>query len=335
MQGIGFGKIGKEMEFKRAVSFSKDSKNIKRSIDLFMVALEDPNYRSLSVDYLVSLYIKMGDSLHAREVLTKYAEEGNMLSWAKLERTENNYQSSKEYYQKINDSSEFPIDLNLARLEFQLGDYKKGREILETLTQDKRYIIQGLFEQCFSYMQEHNYEKGYEIFKLIRARGLKPDQAMNYEQMRFYFSYFLGKMSDQDIQENLNRDYWIFRLLWDSDPALLKHISHHKEGNKNARVSYFANSLDLRILLGEVRERISELNPMSHNLVDYYKFRMDKPIGYENGQLTNDISVQTILGTDKIISMYPVLLSDEFDRERNGTSQKIKSKRELYRKMSN
>ncbi len=334
MQEINFGKRGKEMEFERAVSFSKDSKNIKRAIELFIKALDDPIYRSSSVDYLASLYVKMGDYLHARKILTEYKEETTLLAWAKLETIENNYQESKKYYQMINDDSKQCIKLNLARLEFQLGNYKQGRKILDTLKYDKKYITQGLFEECFSYMIEHHYEKGYETLKSMKTGRFKPDQAKDYEQMKLYFSYFLGKMDEQEIQENLNRGYWIFRLLWDSDPALLKHISHHKKGGKDAKLSYFINCLDLNILLDEVREKISNLNPNHLNLVNYYSLRMDKPIGYVNENLTNDIRVETILGTNKILSMYPVLLSNEFDKERNRTSQKIKRKRELYEKNS-
>ncbi len=135
------GKKGKEIEFKKAVAFSKDQKNgnIKRAIELFKVALENPEYRALSVDYLVQLYIKIGDFSQARKILTKYAEERNMLSWAKLENIELNYQTSKKYYQKINDNDlEQRKKLALARIEFQLGNYKQGRELLNALKYDKK-----------------------------------------------------------------------------------------------------------------------------------------------------------------------------------------------------
>ncbi len=183
-------------------------------------------------------------------------------------------------------------------------------------------------------MIEHNYEKGYKTLKLIKTNNFKPDQAKDYEAMNFYFSYFLGKIDTQTIQENLNRRYWIFRLLCDSEQALLKRVNYHKENNKNPMPSYFLNSINLKKLLEEVREKISILNPDSFKLIDRYKFRMDKPIGYEDNQLTYDICVETILGTNKILTMYPVLLSDEFDREGNGTNERIRKKRELNRKSS-
>ncbi len=333
MQEIIVGKEGKEREFKKAVAFSKDAKNLKRVIGLFTIALDDVKFRTQAVDYLVDLYIKMGNYKQAREILKKYGEESNLLSWAKIEIVENNYQASKTYYEQISDKEEKQnVKFALARIEFQLGRYKQGREILESLRYDSKYTVQSIFEECYSYMMDQNYEKGYMILKSMRTNNFKSDQAEDYKSMEFYFSYYLGKMSKQEIEDNLNQGYWIFRLLCDSDTALLKHISYHTEGEKNAGLNPFINMLDLKTLLEEVRKRTSDLNPNHLYLMDQYRFKMDRPIGYVDGIPTNDICVSNILGTDRILTMYPVLLSDEFDREGNSTSERLRRKRDLGRK---
>ncbi len=59
--------------------------------------------------------------------------------------------------------------------------------------------------------------------------------------------------------------------------------------------------------------------------------KMDRPIGYHNNELTNAICVETILGTDVITSMYPILVSDEFDKEGNNTNEDLRRKREMVK----
>ena len=60
---------------------------------------------------------------------------------------------------------------------------------------------------------------------------------------------------------------------------------------------------------------------------DMYRFRLDTPIGYKDDLITSDLCVVTIIGTKDIITMYPVSLSDEFDKEGLATSKELKLKR--------
>lgn len=325
-------KNGKEEEFKRAVSFSKDSKNRKRAIDLFTIALEDRNYRVQSVNYLVDLYLKNGNYLQAREILRTYGNESNLFFLAKLENVENNYQKSKYYYQKVNNiHMQQRVKLALARNEFQLGNYEKGRELLDELKEDRRYIVQVLFDKCRSYILEKNYEAGYEILHRLKTDKMVEQQLKEYNDLNVYLSYFLGRIDEYKIEEDSNIGYWQYRFFFDNDKVLLSHIAHHKNARLYPDLTQFINTIDLEKLLDEIRERIPSLNPNRFNWEDRYMFHMDKVIGYVDGTLTNGICVDSVFGTDKILTMYPVLLSDEFDREGNGTSERLRRKREMVK----
>lgn len=58
-----------------------------------------------------------------------------------------------------------------------------------------------------------------------------------------------------------------------------------------------------------------------------YRFKLDSPTWYKGNIITSDLCVVTMIGTKDIITMYPVSLSDEFDKERFSTSEQLKLKR--------
>lgn len=69
------------------------------------------------------------------------------------------------------------------------------------------------------------------------------------------------------------------------------------------------------------------MNANHFEVSDMYRFRLDTPIGYKGDLITSDICVVTMIGTKDIITMYPVSLSDEFDKEGMSTSKELKLKR--------
>lgn len=64
-------------------------------------------------------------------------------------------------------------------------------------------------------------------------------------------------------------------------------------------------------------------------MADYYRFNTGKVIGTFDGKSTQDINVSTIAGTDKIITMFPIRLSDEFNKEGLLENEELKSRRRV------
>lgn len=77
----------------------------------------------------------------------------------------------------------------------------------------------------------------------------------------------------------------------------------------------------------DARETIEDMNGNHFEFSDMYRFKLDTPIGYKGDLITSDLCVATIIGTKDIITMYPVSLSDEFDKEGLATSKELKLKR--------
>lgn len=117
------------------------------------------------------------------------------------------------------------------------------------------------------------------------------------------------------------------RLLDKSDAPLLKHLSKHFDQTQKDNNGCFLESLDLKKLLQDAREKITTINGNHFEITDMYRFRLDEPIGFKHNELTNDLCVVTMIGTQDIVTMYPVLLSSEFDREGFSQDKAIALKR--------
>lgn len=69
------------------------------------------------------------------------------------------------------------------------------------------------------------------------------------------------------------------------------------------------------------------MNSNHFEVSDMYRFRLDTPIGFKGDDITSDLCVVTMIGTKDILTMYPVLLSDEFDKEGMSESKELLLKR--------
>lgn len=75
------------------------------------------------------------------------------------------------------------------------------------------------------------------------------------------------------------------------------------------------------------------MNPNHFEVSDMYRFRLDTPIGFKGDEITSDLCVVTMIGTKDILTIYPVLLSDEFDKEGMSFSKQLLYKRkQVYKR---
>ena len=69
------------------------------------------------------------------------------------------------------------------------------------------------------------------------------------------------------------------------------------------------------------------MNANHFELSDMYRFKLDHPIGFVGDDITSDLCVVTLIGTKNIVTMYPVLLSNQFDKEGMSFSKELMLKR--------
>jgi len=116
----------------------------------------------------------------------------------------------------------------------------------------------------------------------------------------------------------------IYRLFNHSDKVLMNHIRRHCNQKLRNTVACFLPHIDIKKLLYEARDRIEDMNANHFEFSDMYRFRLDSLIGYKGDLDTSDLCVATLIDTKDIITMYPVLLSEEFDIEGLATSEELR-----------
>lgn len=314
----------------KSIKFYLKIGEIEQAKKLLYLELQDERMASAALDKLVTISIKNGNYSEARELLKRYdADKSHFLSYGLLEKVEVNYERSKMYYEEcLGTKIEDKAKLNIARLEIELGNFKKAENIYNELQDSKKFLDQMPYEWIFLEILKKNFEEAYSRLQSIDHELCcnSKKRARLATQLEIYLRHKLGLLNISEIDLSSLNNYFLYRYLTNEDMVLLKHVSYHKE-KQNEAIGYIFENINLADLLEEVKERMKSLNPSHYEMVDKYKLRLDEPIGQKNNLFTNDICVETILGTDIIITMYPILLSDEFDQEKNNTSEELKRKR--------
>lgn len=113
-----------------------------------------------------------------------------------LENIENNFESSKRYYNKcmINPEVQNKALLSIAKLYIQTGDNDVARKMFETLHLNKHFRIQSTIGLICLDILEQNYKDAEKLLKGIDKRGLTPKLYQHYHILNMYIKYFLGSL---------------------------------------------------------------------------------------------------------------------------------------------
>lgn len=243
-----------------------------------------------------------------------------------LENIENNFEASKQYYNEcmLNTKMQHKSLLAISKLYIQTGDYNIAEKMLENLQLESKFYIQSTIALVCLNILEHNYENAYYLLKGINENELTSKLKEQYQILKTYLLYFMGNLTKNDLG-GFEKNYMIQRLFKNGDAFLLRHLRKHK--NQKETNACFFKEVDLEKLLFIAREEIEKRNGNHFGISDMYRFRLEEPIGYNRNEVTSDLCVVTVIGTKDIITMYPVSLSDEFDKEGNSFSEELRLKR--------
>ncbi len=296
----------------------------------YQISARDFNFRDNSLFKLISIEIREGNYSLARQMLKQSANSIQFQQlYGLLENIEFNIERSKKYYAECMKYPDFQYKslLALAKLNIQTGDYIVARKMLETLQLNSDFYIQAMFNLIFISIYEHDFYMAKKLISEIDTSRLTPKLIKHYNHIYAYIRYFLGELKASDDIYIFEKDYMIYRLFNHSDKVLLNHIRCHCNQKLRNTVGCFLPHIDIKKLLYEARDRIEDMNANHFELSDMYRFRLDSLIGYKGDLDTSDLCVATLIDTKDIITMYPVLLSEEFDIEGLATSEELRLRR--------
>lgn len=308
-----------------------DRKNYVFARYYFGMSVQCNKYRVESLYKLILIEIKDGNFLMARQMLEENLLNNTklVLLYGLLEKIENNFGQSMMYYKecmKEPDMKDLGI-LSIAKLNVQTGDYIVAKNMFEDVRNNKDFFVQSTLGLVYLNMLNYNYVEANRIMKEIDVFKLSSDLRRQYKVIDYYIKYFLGELKLDDCDIDFRETYMIRRLFEDSEELLIEHIKRHANQIKRDTNGCFFEDIDLESLLSLARSKMEKVNANYFEFSDMYRFKLDFPIGYKGQNVTNDICVTTIIGTKDIITMYPIILSSEFDKEGFGTSEELKLKR--------
>ena len=285
----------------------------------------------LSLSKLIQIDLREGKYAKVRNLLKN--NQSDIIEFKQvyglLENIENNFEKSKTYYSQcmIDPDMQNKSLLAIAKLYIQTGDNEVARKMLETLQLNRKFYIQSTIGLVCLNILEENYRDAYRYLKSINSDCLTSKLLQHYQILEMYLLRNLGKLKKSDNNFDSVKDYMIYRLFDDSEDLLLKHISKHMNQRDKDTNGCFFKYTDLKKLLIDAREKIENMNSNHFEVSDMYRFRLDTPIGFKVEEETRDLCVVTMIGTKDILTMYPVLLSDEFDKEGMSESKELLLKR--------
>ena len=319
-----------EASYQQALHYF-ELKDYEKAKFYFNITKESLTYRTLSLNALILIETYNSNYQKARNMLEEYKDElyfEYATTYANLEKVEFNLEKSLDM---ILDSFTSSLSPNkklsyLADIYIELGEYERARKVLETIKMIPEYIMNANIKLIFLSIIEGDYLDAYKLFQKITINDMNSDF---YNQLKAIIAYHRGRL--MDIKDELNLYlYYIQRLFSNDDTDLIKHLKErHLKRYEGMEKSYFFNNIDLEKLITNAKDQIKDLNPSFDRNAFTYNLKFSKLIGFSNGVNTDSMKVVTALGTNKIITMYPIILSSEYNQEGLRESKELKLKRGL------
>lgn len=306
--------------FYKAGMFLKE-RDFTKAKEEYYKLLDNPEYRDKALITIAKIMVRENDFDKARKLLEMVKpdiDNSNYYeTYAFLEYNDYNFDKSNMYFDKCIDLNARveEIIFNKAINEMTKGNKNLAIAMLESLGLNESFNIRVQFELIILYLYYEEYDKAKKLIDKINLKTLTREDFIKYRILNTYILYHTNELKQCNISRpNIVSPYHYNILTSDNDDILLDHISKHF-GYEYDPESYFYNTIDKIKLLKEVREKLQNINPCFHESSTTYHLNMGEDIGIKNGSPTRSICVVKAINTDRIITMYPIILSKSFDKE--------------------
>jgi len=248
---------------------------------------------------------KLGDIDLAKFYFKKIVDEKNdlfgLFELGKIEKQLGNVTVAKSYFIKLLNeyNNEYAL-YELGKLEKELGNFDEAIKYFNELLLTK-YKAKGLIQLVYLYLKMNKIEDAYLYFGqlLFEYKRFKNNKKLIEELTRLndYFNYLFG-FEPNDI------NYFISQIYNYKQEKAIAHIGKHFNSDKDSK---FNDDIDKKELYLFCQNNLSSRYFVDNDVADKYNFILPYEIGNIDDIKTNVIEVITILNTDKILTIYPVL----------------------------
>lgn len=272
--------------------------------------------------------MEYGNMKAARAILEQYYEQDCaklQYLYGCLERCEYNFEASEYYFRSCYKDPRLQKKalLGLARLYTEFGRYDIAEKMIETFGTKENFGLNFLYERIIFSILRQNHQEAFHLSKKMPQK-MPPFIPFDDAFLKGYLKWLRNPkkipVSDRE------KDYKQYRLFEDSDDSLVWHLKKERENTPIDRC--FFRYTDFHTLICDSKEKMRMINPLHVQLFDHYPVLLDDPIGFVQGELTSALNVITASNTPIILSMYPIIVSNQFDQEGIAKNRYLKLNRE-------
>lgn len=279
---------------------------------------EPTRYKSLLK--LLSLDLKEGNFKDARRLINLHKDDyQNALRFnvfrGYLEHDELNFlREEKILCANIRETNLEASVNNLADIDLQFERFDRAFYRYYSLIDSNEYSVKSVFKIAALRIIEGNYEGADDALGLLDVDELSNVELRMYRDFKKYLRYFKGKLRVRNVS-NPKKKYKLYRLVENGNDTLLRHLEKHKHQRPYHHDGCFIKEINFYELIGEATEIIKTTKPVHGLTGDKYIVDTRRRIGMLDKEEMTGLCIVTILGTKIIVTMYPVLLSEEFNIE--------------------
>ncbi len=297
----------------------------------YLKALEDTISRNIALRKLLELERKMGNYKMAREYANMLLDCRDVEAYyflGKVESIECNYLTALDYYSRAL-SSNYSDLKQLVNLKFianiytQLGEFLIARRMYETLILNSSSRNIGLLELINLDIIEGDFKHGLKLCEKLDVNCKEYK-----DTFRSYYSilmYNLGRINELNSEE-FEHSFTYNRLISNDEKLLLKHLVKHCKTSDLIEI-IFDSKETVDMILRDIPNIIKNNNPVYFTGSLIYKSKLNYNIGTYDGKPIDGLAV--VMQNDKVFTMYPLLLSSEFDKEGMIYSESLSKKRSM------
>lgn len=275
-------------------------------------------YKSLL--QLISLDLKEGNFAHARMLINSHQEEyGNENRFnvfkSYVEHDEYNFGRERNIIlQNLCENNYEFTNEKLADISVQFGRTDEAFRAYCELLENPKWFTKGIFKMTQLEILGGDYKAAYNFLSLLDFNELNFHQQCIYKDFLKYINFLKGKLKRKHIN-HLANNYKYSRLLEKGEDSLIKHVEKHKTRRPDHNDGCLLRDINIPDLVAEAKEIIGVINPVYNLSSDKYYINMGRTIGTLLEAEMNGLCVVTFPGSNIIITMYPVILSEDFNKE--------------------
>lgn len=311
-----------------------DGKKFKKHLK--KIAAKDVSYKKESIFINdikeVSSLLALGKYQDVRDELerlnsqkhTLYMEYMYNTSKGDLEMFESNFSAASKCYRKSykTEKNLFKTCMKLSNAKQSEGDFSTAKKYLDKLLNNKTIRDVAMIEFACMLIVQKDYVQAYDVVKKINVNNLSYNDKNNYKYLIQFLSYELtGNLSNvPEIKDvpNYKFDMYLSNSIYRVGGHVEKHFS---SGKKNEDCKFYSDT-NFRYLYDMFFDSMYDKRPIRNCTIDLYNVVADDYIGMVNNVHTKDFTVYTNVNSDKILTMFPILTSIEFDRNKESVRKR-------------